>query len=142
MAGLEIRADGKLSMRLAILAMGLLMVGRQAQSQMANANGRRYWNVSIDSLAAGRVKHPHVAIEGRILFKRWEDDGDLHLRIAGPHSFIVAECIPSCGNCKALEAAGLFTLGKRVRLLGIPRYDREHRWYELHPIERVIPVKP
>lgn len=121
----------------------LLFLAQQPQAHSVQAEGRRYWYVSIDSLAAGTVKHTHVAVEGRIIFKRWEDDGDLHLRIAGPHSFIVAECIPtSCGNCKALEAAGMFTVGKKVRLLGIQRYDGEHKWAEIHPVETVIEVTP
>lgn len=124
-------------MKLAIIAI-LAAIVQQPQSE-----GRRYWYVSIDSVAAGRVAHTHISVTGKIVLKHWEADGDLHLRLAGLHSFIVAECIPtSCGNCKSLEAAGMFNLGKRVRILGIQRYDAEHKWYEVHPVESVIEVTP
>lgn len=128
-------------MRLSIIALLTLFNITNANAQATE--GRRYWYVSIDSVAAGRVAHTHISVMGRITLRRLEADGDLHIRLAGAHSFIVAECIPSlCGNCKTLDIQGMFAVGKKVKVLGIQRYDAEHKWYEVHPVESVVEVAP
>lgn len=92
---------------------------------------RRYWKVSVDSLAAGLVKHTHVEVTGRVQLIRKEADGDTHLKITGVKGFIVAECIP------ALPCSG-YTLYKVVTVRGISRYDGEHKWWEVHPVEELV----
>ncbi len=114
----------------------------QAAPKPVPEEGRRYWVVSLDSLALGRVAHTHVRVTGRLTAKRWQTDGDLHLHLTSAHHFIIGECIPTgCGNCKALDQAGMFKVGQMVTLLGITRYDREHGWWELHPVESVVEVR-
>jgi hypothetical protein len=93
---------------------------------------RTYWPVSVDSLAAGQVQHTHVQVTGRVRLVRHEGDGDLHLKLTGVTGFIVAECIP------ALPCAVVPKVGDRVTVRGISRYDGEHHWHEVHPVEAVV----
>jgi len=89
---------------------------------------RRYWDVSVDSLATGRVAHTHVAVRGRVTLVRREQDGDLHIKLVGRTGFIVAECIPAL-PCRVPK------VGERVTVRGIVRWDAEHHWVEVHPVE-------
>ncbi len=103
-------------------------------------SSRHYFPVSISDLSAGRNFHTHVQVTGKVtLVKRQGDgktigDGDLHIRISDGKNFIVAECIPKlpCPEPK---------LGQTITVEGISRFDGEHKWYEVHPVEtiKVIP---
>src|SRR5213080_4558594 len=77
---------------------------------------RRYWDVSVDSLATGHVAHTHVAVRGRVALVRREQDGDLHIKLVGRTGFIVAECIPAL-PCRVPK------VGERVTVRGIVRWD-------------------
>jgi hypothetical protein len=76
------------------------------------------------------VKHTHVQVTGRVRLVRHEDDGDLHLKLTGATGFIVAECIPAL-PCQEPS------LNAQVTVFGISRYDGEHHWWEVHPVERL-----
>jgi hypothetical protein len=91
------------------------------------AVARLYHPETIDSLPCSR--RTHVQVEGRVTLLRTEADGDLHIRLSDARGyFIVLEVIPEM----SLPAP---TLGSMIRAQGITRYDREHRWFELHPLE-------
>jgi hypothetical protein len=90
--------------------------------------------MSVDQLAAGTA-HPHVQVTGRVALVRHEADGDTHIKLVGRTSFIVAECIPSL-PCR------LPLVGSRIVAKGIPRYDGEHKWWELHPLEEWTMAQP
>jgi len=94
---------------------------------------RTYWPVTVDELAAGTVKHTHVQVTGRVRLVRHEDDGDLHVKLTGVRGFIVAECIPAL-PCQPPP------LGARITVRGIARFDGEHHWYEVHPVEAWQPA--
>lgn len=92
---------------------------------------RRYWRVSIDSLAAGKVKHTHVEVHGRVALIKKEGDGDVHIRLVSTSgAFIVVECIPFL-PCHPPR------VGDSVVVLGIMRRDYEHGWFEVHPVEAI-----
>lgn len=91
---------------------------------------RTYWPVTVDQLAAGQVKHTHVKVTGRVRLVRHEDDGDLHIKLTGVKNFIVAECIPAL-PCQEPS------LGAQVTVFGISRFDGEHKWWEVHPVEQI-----
>lgn len=93
---------------------------------------RRYWPVSVDSLATGRVIHTHVQVTGRVTLVRWEADGDLHIKLVGRRGFVLCECIPSL-PCRVP------TVGERITVRGISRRDLAHGWQELHPVEWLSP---
>lgn len=91
---------------------------------------RYFWPVPLDSLAIGHRLHTHVAVTGKVAYRRAEDDGDLHIRLTSPAGrFIIAECIPE------LPCARPDT-GRVITVYGISRPDPEHGWWEVHPVER------
>lgn len=96
---------------------------------------RYYWPTSVSTLARGLAKHTHVEVRGVVIRTRLETDGDRHiwLRDSVTTDSVLAECIP------ALPCAGVPPAGQRVTLRGISRRDPEHGWYELHPVEAVVP---
>ncbi len=102
--------------------------------QIAQTPGRRYWPVSVDSLATGHVLHTHVQVTGRVKLVRREADGDTHIQLTGVRSFIVAECVPEL-------PCALPTVGQRITVYGISREDKEHHWFECHPVERWEPAR-
>lgn len=106
--------------------MGLVLLLFQVPS-------RRYWLVSVDSVQY--TKHTHVHIRGRVTLVRHEQDGDTHYKVIGRKSFVVLECIPilPCPDVK---------VGTTVDAYGISRYDKEHQWYEIHPVERLTSEQP
>ena len=105
------------------VAVALLLTAQQPDS------ARRYWPVTVDELARGRVRHTHVVVTGRVRRVHRERDGDLHVKLTGQRLYIVLECIPRL-PCDPP------TVGERIRAWGIARYDFEHQWWELHPLER------
>jgi hypothetical protein len=69
-----------------------------------------------------------VQVTGKVTLVRHEADGDLHIRIEDGGAFIVAECIPKL-PCAAPK------VGDTVTVTGISRFDGEHKWQEIHPVE-------
>jgi hypothetical protein len=94
---------------------------------------RRYWGVTLKELAS--TAHTHVAIEGLVTVARKEPDGDIHIRLEdGTGAFAIGEMIPSLLQVRP-------KVGQRVRLFGISRYDRKHKWGEVHPVEAWEPIR-
>jgi len=89
---------------------------------------RHYWKVSIARMATN--KHTHVAVTGRVALVKHEGDGDLHIKVSDGNRFMVAECIPAlpCSEPK---------IGDVITVRGISRYDGEHHWPEVHPVEKL-----
>src|SRR6266566_6049569 len=95
---------------------------------------RPYWPVTVSQLASGSVKHTHVSVTGVVAFTKIEADGDIHIRLIADtgSAFITAECLPRL-PCRRPRN------GERITVKGIMRYDREHGWYEVHPVEDLKP---
>lgn len=90
---------------------------------------RTYWKVPLDTLAIGHFKHTHVQTTGTVVYVLSETDGDIHIKLSSPSGrFIIAECIPKlpCIKPKA---------GTTITVFGITRWDPEHVWAEVHPVE-------
>jgi hypothetical protein len=62
-----------------------------------------------------------------------EVDGDRHIRIKDGGTFVIGEIIPG------LPVAGSKTIrkGDRLTFCGIRRFDEQHNWWEIHPVERI-----
>lgn len=95
---------------------------------------RFYWPATVPQLASGLFKHTHVAVTGIVAYTRIEDDGDLHIRLVADTGavFIIAECVPKL-PCRRPRN------GERITVQGISRYDPEHGWREVHPVETLSP---
>jgi hypothetical protein len=89
---------------------------------------RTYYPVSISDLAAGKNFHTHVQVTGKVTLVKHEGDGDTHIVLSDGKNFIVAECIPKL-PCQAPA------VGQTITVRGISRFDGEHKWNELHPVE-------
>jgi 3',5'-cyclic AMP phosphodiesterase CpdA len=101
-----------------------------AASVATPAAAQKFWPVSLDSLAVGHVPHTHVEVRGTVVYARWQDDGDLHIKLVTPFGsgrFIIAECIPKLPCVKPATGAD-------VIVRGITRRDPEHGWWEIHPV--------
>lgn len=118
--------------RLTIMVASILLAGAM------RADGpRSYHEVTIAALAAGHVRHTHVVVEGYVSYVRFEEDGDLHIRLCDApdvkgmnrHRCVIAECIPEL-PCPPPD------IGSKVAVAGIGRFDREngHKWGEIHPV--------
>jgi hypothetical protein len=92
---------------------------------------RFYWPVEVRDLAQGKVTHTHVQVIATVLAVRHEADGDTHLVLGDGRFWVIGECIPKI-PCPVVHR------GERVRVRGISRYDREHSWYEIHPVEEIL----
>jgi hypothetical protein len=95
---------------------------------------RTYWLATVPQLASGTFRHTHVAVTGIVAYTRIEDDGDLHIRLVADSGavFVIAECIPRL-PCRRPR------IGERITVKGIQRFDPEHAWREVHPVEELSP---
>jgi hypothetical protein len=94
---------------------------------------RPYFPVTIAQMAAGKNFHTHVRVTGTVTEVASEPDGDTHIRLSDGQAFIVAECIPELPCRRPV-------LGQMVTVEGISRFDGEHKWYEVHPVEKLTIV--
>lgn len=108
--------------------------------------GRTYWPVLIPKMSAN--KHTHVETTGVVTFTTLEGDGDIHIRmcdgtqpewVKGMNKkslgwirkhCTIAECIPSLKCAQP-------SVGQVITVKGISRFDGEHKWYEVHPVEEL-----
>lgn len=77
----------------------------------------------------GLVVDTHVCIEGQVIYRRKEDDGDIHFKI-----------VDANGNVLTCEIDPQHPLGEpaylqHVRVYGITRFDMDHGWWEIHPVD-------
>ncbi len=108
--------------------------------------GREYWPISIISMPTNH--HTHVLTTGLVTFTTVEGDGDIHIRMCAVpqptwvkgmnlksltwirQNCVIAECIPKL-PCKQPN------VGQTITVKGIARFDGEHKWYEVHPVEEL-----
>lgn len=74
------------------------------------------------------TKWTHVETCGTVALVKHEADGDWHIRLedAAKH-FIVAEIIPELPLKQPVK-------GQQIHVRGISREDRDHGWFEVHPV--------
>jgi hypothetical protein len=90
---------------------------------------RQYFKVPIADMPINH--YTHVEITGEVKRCMPEKDGDMHIQISDGTNFVIAECIPK------LPCSVIPNVGQTVTVRGISRYDRENRWYEVHPVEEI-----
>lgn len=90
--------------------------------------GRTYFPVPVCNMKAN--DHTHVRVSGRVALVKHEADGDTHIRLVDHACFVVAECIPEM-PCRAPK------VGQTITVQGISRFDGEHKWLEVHPVEKL-----
>jgi hypothetical protein len=94
---------------------------------LAVSEPRTYHAVTIAGLKT--AQWTHVAVCGRVDFVKSEGDGDTHIKLTDGDAFIVAEIVPY---------HRVFTIpkvGQFIRIAGVSRLDKQHGWYEVHPVE-------
>ena len=114
-------------------------IGRFSASNPYNFESDEYRSVSIHEMPLNT--EPHVVTEGYISEVRFDhEDGDLLFKLVEnlerPSPFVICEIIP-------LSNLSTPSVGKRVRVYGVSRYDakEDHQWYEVHPVVAIEPVK-
>lgn len=108
---------------------GDLEEGLQPHAANGLPNPNLYPPVPINKLC---VEHgwarPRALIEGKVTMSKSENDGDSHFVVEdsdGNH--IVCEVIPELPYVSP-------KVGMTVYVWGIPRWDGQHRWQEIHPV--------
>lgn len=96
------------------------------------ADGRTYHQVPLAKMAT--TPWTHVETCGRVVYRRRMEDGDWHITLAEGDVKVVAEIIPAI----PLDPP---TKGQRVCVWGIARFDKDHSWPEVHPVEGIRPWK-
>ncbi len=90
---------------------------------------RSYHRVTLVGLAT--TKWTHVEVEGLVSYVRKQADGDIHITLDdGKGTLVVLEIIPTI-----IPRPLTPKVGQRIRARGISRYDKGHKWHELHPLE-------
>jgi Putative zinc-finger len=114
-------------------------IGRLSAKTPYNFAFDEYRAVAIHEMPSNT--EPHVVTEGYISEVRVDhEDGDLLFKLVEnleqPSPFVICEII-SPNNLNAP------VVGKRVRVYGVSRYDakEDHKWYEVHPVVAIEPVK-
>lgn len=80
-------------------------------------------------------KMPHAVIEGVVEKALNETDGDHHLWVSLDGSKTQLACEISPQNPIPVPK-----VGSHVRVYGIFRYDFQHGWWEIHPVDFIEPL--
>lgn len=80
-------------------------------------------------------KMPHAVVEGVVSEVINEGDGDHHIWLTLDNSKFKLACEIAPQNALTPPAAG-----DHVRIYGIFRYDFQHGWWELHPVDFWEPI--
>lgn len=95
---------------------------------LANMN----WTCTPTDQSIPVLKMPHAVIEGIVQKVISEADGDHHLWVQLDGSKYQLACEIAPQNPVKVPAAG-----DHVRVYGILRYDLQHGWQELHPVDAI-----
>lgn len=82
---------------------------------------------SVHTLNWGLYSGSRATVIGTVEYMLKSGDGDWHINIQSKNETIVAEIIPE-------YPLPVPSVGEKVRIWGITRYDIAHRWWELHPV--------
>lgn len=87
---------------------------------------RQFHKVPLAQLA--KTHWSHVEVCGLVTLSKKEADGDIHVRLSEGSAFVVAEIVPYHRLPQPKK-------GQRICVDGISRQDRDHGWFEVHPVE-------
>jgi hypothetical protein len=92
---------------------------------------RLYHVVPLPKVATSQ--QTHIETCGQVVYRRKMSDGDWHLTLIYGSSKLVLEFIPGLALVPPSK-------GTWVRVRGIRRYDDDHNWPEIHPVESWTPA--
>lgn len=83
---------------------------------------------SIGRLESNTYREPRASITGTVEAIVKAVDGDYHVNIRDEKNrILVTEMVPE-------YPLPLPTVGQKIKIWGVTRYDLGHRWWELHPV--------
>lgn len=93
---------------------------------------RSYPSVPLEKLKDWT--RPRAEVCGPVVYVRKQEDGDLHVTLSNGRAKVVIEQIPIIPLPRPKK-------GQLLRVRGIVRFDKGHRWAEIHPAEwwEVVP---
>jgi hypothetical protein len=93
---------------------------------------RTYHRIPLEKLAtSGRT---HVEVCGPVTYVRRQKDGDIHVTLDNGKAKVVVEIIP-------LIPLPTPKKGQLLQVRGISRFDRGHKFTEIHPAEEIEVVE-
>ena len=90
---------------------------------------------TIAEVAGGHFGGPRAALTGRVAEVARQFDGDVEIRLQAGSRFVVLHIVPEL----PLEQPAQ---GQVVTAWGVVRFDRQQRWWELHPLLGWTPAAP
>lgn len=84
-----------------------------------------YRTIPLAELATTRWTH--VCVVGPVVYVRRMKDGDIHATIDDGKTKVVLELIPQIPLSRPKKST-------TIKACGISRFDRHHKWAELHPV--------
>jgi hypothetical protein len=93
---------------------------------LQSAVQRPYHRVALSDLA--KSSWTHVEVCSPVVYVRRMRDGDWHVTLDNGKARVVAEIIP-------LIPLPIPKKGQFICVRGISRFDRRHRFVEIHPVE-------
>lgn len=84
-----------------------------------------YRTIPMADLATTRWTH--ACVVGPVVYVRRQQDGDIHVTLDDGKTKVVLEIIPQIPMAAPKK-------GATIRACGVTRYDKHHKWPELHPL--------
>lgn len=144
-SNLKIAAIAVVMLATSLLATGLFISYKKQQvsnnpNKTIKSNFPRdnFRLVTIDKMPSNT--EPHIVTEGYVSELRIAPDGDTTFRLVEQlgleEPFIVCEIIDPIRLTPP-------TIGSKVKVYGVSRYDDKinHKWYEVHPVLNIEPIK-
>lgn len=119
---------GVVAMLIVLLALQVMLHAQVRPPCYELPNFSKYTAMTPSGLTT--TARSHVRVSGEVVAVTREEDGDMHVGMSDGRVSIVAECIPEM-PCPAVVK------GDHITVYGISRYDKQHKWYEVHPVEKM-----
>jgi hypothetical protein len=122
----------------------VLLLGSAAEPPSAWPSGRVYRSVALTDVDT--TSWTHVCTKGHVVYVRLQKDGDWHITLSDGTEKVVLEVIPTVNLDLRVDSSRQRLIAKdgrpvdkdeTVEACGITRYDRWHRFVEIHPVERL-----
>lgn len=101
-----------------------------------------YYHKLQSTRALPTTQWTHVEVKCLVLAVLHEDDGDVHLRVGdgtvqkcGPREYATGQCIVA--EARPGTKIPAVKAGDWIIVRGVSRYDRQHNWSEVHPLDSI-----
>ena len=111
----------------------------------AQETRRTYAIVELAAFARAGSVHTHVQVTGWVAATHMERDGDRHIKLVpSPGARTQWKAVPSAfgsgSTChRRFQQWAQDGTWQRLWADQLRRYDREHGWWEVHPVEAILP---